>query len=75
MNVIYNSPHFWILAYGAGHGVELYDKEYLRTVFLQGPSAWHFEKAMRELPDGDQESMDAFIEDYCAEMAKPIVFH
>lgn len=77
MNVIYSSEHFWIFAYPAQQGFELLDKETLRTLFLQGPSATHFSQAMEEIPEDkrDEETIDAFLDDYCTGSAQPIVFH
>ena len=77
MNVIYSSEHFWVLAYPAQQGFELFDKEYMRTLFLQGPSARHFHDAMEEIPEGerDEETIDAFLDDYCTDAARPIVIH
>ncbi|MDP3537878.1 MAG: DUF3567 family protein [Azonexus sp.] len=77
MNVIYSSEHFWIFAYPAEQGFELLDKETLRTLFLQGPSARHFSDAMEEIPEDmrDEENIDAFLDDYCTGTARPIVFH
>lgn len=77
MNVIYSSAHFWILAYPAQQGFELFDKETFRTVFLQGAHAWHFRHAMEDIPEDerDEETIDAFLDDYCADSARPIVFH
>jgi hypothetical protein len=77
MNVIYSSAHFWILAYPGQQGFELFDKESLRMLYLQGPLAWHFRHAMEEIPaeQRDEETIDAFLEDYCSGSAHPIVFH
>jgi len=77
MNVIYSSAHFWILAYPAQDGFELFDKSCLRTLFLQGPLASHFSHAMEEIPEDerDEETIDAFLDDYCCGSARPIVFH
>ena len=77
MNIIYSSDHFWILAYPAGLGFELFDKDWQRTLFLDGVSAWHFSNAMEGIPEAerDEETIDAFLDDYCAGVAQPIVFH
>lgn len=77
MNIIYSSDHFWILAYPAQQGFELLDKEGLRTLYLQGPSAWHFRHAMEEIPEDerDEETIDAFLDEYCSDSARPIVIH
>ncbi len=77
MNVIYDSGHFWIFAYPAQHGFELLDKLGLCTVYLDGASAWHFRQAMEEIPEDERSEavIDAFLEDYCAGVARPIVIH
>lgn len=77
MNVIYSSDHYWVLAYPAQQGFELFDKESLSTLFLQGSLAWHFRNAMEEIPEAerDEETIDAFLDDYCAGSTRPIVFH
>lgn len=77
MNVIYDSEHFWILAYPAEQGFELFDKELQRILFLQGASAWHFRNAMEDIPaeERDQEHIDEFLDDYCDGTASAIVFH
>lgn len=77
MNVIYSSDHYWVLSYPAQQGVELLDKESLSTLFLQGAQAWHFRNAMEGIPEAerDEETIDAFLDDYCAGSTRPIVFH
>ena len=77
MNVIYNSEHFWILAYPAQQGFELLDKALHRTLFLQGASAWHFRNAMEDIPaeERDEAHIDEFLDDYCEGTARAIVFH
>lgn len=77
MNVIYSSNHFWIFAYPAQQGLELFDKDGGRTLFLQGPSAHHFRHAIGEIPEAerDEAGIDAFLDDYCNGAAQPIVFH
>ncbi len=77
MNVVYNSEHYSVLAYPAQESFELVDKEGGRMLFLQGPSAWHFRAAMEGIPEEERdiETIDAFLDDYCADSARPIVFH
>ena len=77
MDVIYSSAHFWILAYPAYQGFELFDKETLSTLYLQGPLAAHFRHAMEDIPmdERTEENIDAFLDDYCTGSAHPIVFH
>jgi hypothetical protein len=77
MNVIYSSEHFWILAFPAEQGFELFDKEMHRSLFLHGASACHFRQAMECIPadERDEEHIDDFLDDYCDGSANPIVFH
>jgi Protein of unknown function (DUF3567) len=77
MNVIYNSEHFWIPAYPALEGFELFDKAGLRILYVQGPQATHFRLQMEGIPEmsRSEENIDAFLDDYCSGMARPIVFH
>lgn len=77
MNVIYDSEHFWILAYPAQQGLELLDKDNLSTLFLQGAHARHFKHAIDEIPENarDAETIDAFLDEYCRGAGRPIVFH
>lgn len=77
MEVIYDSRHYWIFSYPAQQGFELFDKTRLRTAFLQGALAWRFRLAMEGIPAArrSQESVDALLDGYCDEFARPIVFH
>ena len=77
MNVVYNSDHYSVLSYPAQDSVELVDKSAGRMLFLQGPSALHFRAAIEEIPEDerDEETIDAFLDDYCGASARPIVFH
>lgn len=77
MNVVYNSDHYSVLSYPAQESFELVDKTGHRILYLEGPSAIHFRTAIEEIPEEerDEETIDAFLEDYCAETAQPIVFH
>ena len=77
MDVIYNSEHFWILAYPEQHSFELFDKICLRTLYLDGPLATHFCQAMGGIPatERNEERIDALLDDFCDDLAHPIVFH
>ena len=77
MDVIYSSAHFWILSYPQQQGFELFDREALSMLYLQGPLATHFRLAMEDIPaeQRDEETIDAFLDDYCSGSAHPIVFH
>ncbi len=77
MNVVYNSDHYSVLAYPAQESFELVDKAAGRMLFLQGASAHHFRAAIEEIPEGerDEETIDAFLDDYCGDSLRPIVFH
>jgi len=77
MNVVYNSDHYSVLSYPNLQSFELVDKDGLRMMFLQGPMASHFRLAIEGIPeeDRDEETIDAFLEDYCAGSARPILIH
>lgn len=77
MNVIYSSKQFWILAYPEQHSFELFDKQWLRTLFLDGPLAMHFREAMGDIPETErnEERIDALLDEFCDEAAQSIVFH
>ena len=77
MDVIYNSPQFWILSYPSHGGYELFDKESLCTLFLQGPLATRFCAAMEGIPEAARthENIDALLHSLCTGIAHPIVFH
>jgi hypothetical protein len=76
MNVVYNSEHYSVLAYPAQEGFELVDKDARRMLFLQGPCAHHFHRAINDIPEDErnEETIDAFLDNYCAGEARPIVF-
>ncbi|MCX8146719.1 MAG: DUF3567 domain-containing protein [Azovibrio sp.] len=77
MNLVYNSEHYSVLAYPALGGFELVDKDTRRMVFLQGPLASHFREAINGIPEAERdiETLDAFLDDYCAGLTQPFVFH
>ncbi len=77
MNVFYNSEHFSVLAYPRLMGFELLDKSAGRILFLHGAFAQHFRLAIEEIPadERNEETIDAFLDDYCAGESRPIVFH
>lgn len=77
MNIVYNSDHYSVLAYPAQGGFELVDKDAMRVVFLQGTLALGFRDAINDIPEDerDEETIDAFLDDYCAGATQPIVFH
>lgn len=78
MNVVYNSDHYSILAFPAQEGFELVDKDSGRHLFIQGPVAFRFRRAIDAIPEEErsEEAIDEFLDDYCADsLAAPIRFH
>lgn len=77
MNIVYNSEHFSVLAYPAQQGFELVDKESQKTLFIQGEVARHFRHSIDAIPEDvrDEETIDGFLDAYCAGAARPIRFH
>jgi hypothetical protein len=76
MNVVYNSEHYSVLAYPQQEGFELLDKDAMRMLFLQGPYARRFRSAIDDIPEAerDEETIDAFLDNYCIGKTQPIVF-
>lgn len=77
MNIVYNSDHYSVLAYPVCEGFELVDKDGRRMLFLHGVEAWSFRAAIDGIPEAerDEETIDAFLADYCRGVASPIVYH
>ena len=77
MNIVYNSRLYAIVAYPVQQGFELVDKAASRSLFVQGSVARDLRQAIDAIPDGerDEESIDAFLDAYCAGAARPIVLH
>lgn len=77
MDLIYKSSSYCVLAYPAQQGFELFDKISFSSVYLDGASAWHFRRAMEAIPEEarDIEHVDAFLEEYCRGVCRPISFH
>lgn len=77
MNVVYNSDSYSILAYPAQEGFEVVDKAGQRALFIRGETAFFFRKAIDEIPEEerDEETIDNFLDTYCAGVARPISFH
>jgi len=76
LNLVYNSESYSVLAYPAQQGYELLDKEGQRSLFIQGARALCFKASIEavatETPE--VETIDAFLDDYCAGSARPIVY-
>jgi len=77
MDLIYTSSNYCILSYPTQQGFELFDKLAARSVYLDGASAWHFRRAMEAIPENsrDIEHVDAFLDEYCSGVCRPITFH
>lgn len=77
MNVVYASEHYLILAYPSHQAYELVERERSRSLFLAGAGASGFRAAIDRIP-AEQRSfaaIDALLEEFCADSARPIVFH
>jgi hypothetical protein len=76
MNIFYNSDNYSVLAYPQVIAFELVDKVGGRFLFLQGPYARQFRSAIEEIPEDERdiETIDAFLDGYCAGEARPIVY-
>ena len=77
MNIVYNSPHYAIVAYPVQQSFELLDKAAGRSLFIQGSVARDLRQAIDGIPEGerDEQSIDALLDEYCAGAARPIMVH
>ncbi len=77
MNVVYNSDNYAIVAYPVRLGFELVDKQGGRNLFIQGSVARELRASIDSIPDDerDVETIDAFLDDYCAGVARPFSIH
>lgn len=75
-NLVYNSESYSVLAYPAQQGYELLDKEGQRSLFIQGAQAQCFMASIEAVAtdDPEVETIDAFLDEYCAGSARPIVY-
>lgn len=77
MNVLYDSPHFYMAEFSGRQGIELVDKSAGRGGFLEGDVALKLRMSMHQLFSAHPsvESVDEFLENYDALLTNPVVFH
>ncbi|MBC7780967.1 MAG: DUF3567 family protein [Proteobacteria bacterium] len=77
MNLVYNSPQFYVLEYPAQHGYELVDKHSGRGAFIQGEFALKFRSSIQDAAAEDPsiEHIDEFLENFQPLMTLPVVLH
>jgi hypothetical protein len=77
MQMVYNSPHFYVVEYPAQDGFELIDKESGRGAFIQGPVAAQFRDSMKILAKRNPslETVDEFLEGFENWMTQPVIYH
>ena len=77
MNFVYNSDNYAIVAYPVRHGFELVDKQGGRNLFIQGSVARELRASIDRIPyeERDAETIDAFLDAYCAGVAQPYSVH
>lgn len=77
MNVLYDSPHFYMAEFDGSEGIELVDKAAGRGGFLEGDVANKLRASMLHLFSDHPtvESVDEFLENYDALLTNPIVLH
>lgn len=77
MNMVFSSDNYWVLAYPAEHGIELVDKSSNRSMFIQGAAAERFRDSINEIVaagHADSEEIEDYLDEVCADQARPIVF-
>ncbi len=81
MNMIYNSPTYCVVEFGAinGHvgGFEIMDKLSRREIYLEGTLARQFKREVQELISGEPsiEEIDAFLGKFSGMMQQPLTLH
>lgn len=77
MNVLYDSPHFYMAEFPEREGIELVDKSAGRGGFFEGDLAHSLRASMRDLFSDSPtvESVDEFLENYDALLTNPVVLH
>jgi hypothetical protein len=77
MNVLYDSPHFYMAEFAGSEGIELVDKSAGRSGFLEGDVAHRLRASMLHLfsDDPSVESVDEFLGNYDALLTNPVVLH
>jgi hypothetical protein len=82
MNMIYNSPNYCVVEFGAlgvaqAGGFEIMDKHAKREIFLAGPLAEGFRRGVAELiaQAPSIEEVDEFLSQFDAFMQQPLTLH
>jgi hypothetical protein len=77
MNVLYDSPHFYMAEFPEREGIELVDKSAGRGGFFEGDLALKLRASMLHLfsDSPTEESVDEFLENYDALLTNPVVLH
>lgn len=77
MNILYNSPHYYLAEFAGSAGIELVDKSAGRGGFLEGDVAERLRVSMRHLfsDNPSEESVDELLEGFDALLTNPVVLH
>lgn len=77
MNVLYDSPNYYVAEYPEHHGIELVDKSSGRGAFLEGEVETIFRSTIVRLISSDpgDESVDEFLGGYDALMTNRLMLH
>lgn len=77
VNVLYDSPHFYMAEFAGSEGIELVDKSARRGGFLEGDVADKLRASMLHLfsDDPSVELVDEFLGAYDALLNNPVVLH
>lgn len=82
MNMIYNSPNYCVVEFGAieprqSGGYEIMDKNARREIFLAGPLADDFRRGVARLiaSGPTTEEIDEFLSQFDELMQQPLILH
>lgn len=77
MKLIYRSEQYCVVDYPAQEALELLDKRGFSSCFLSGATAQRLQREMAHLSTLTQadDKLDALLQRYCVDAARPILFH
>jgi hypothetical protein len=77
MNVVYNSPHYYVAEYPVQNGFELINRHQGTGTFLRGEIASLFRQSLANViaVSPSAEVVDEFLENFDGLMTQPAVLH
>ncbi|MGH8750833.1 MAG: DUF3567 family protein [Burkholderiales bacterium] len=77
MNVVYSSPHYYVVEYSGQDGFELINRQHGMGTFLRGDIAAAFRLSLANVfaVNPTAELVDEFLENFDGLMNQPAVYH